>query len=96
MTTDTNFNVAWNDRNFGAVTASGSWNDKVYFSTDNQIGNDTLLGTLAFNGSLAQNQSVSRNLNVNIPRNQITQAPPNIHGGFGCAARYRARSERTQ
>ncbi|MCU1267467.1 MAG: Na-Ca exchanger/integrin-beta4 [Acidobacteria bacterium] len=70
---NTNFNLGWDDRNAGAVTANGPWKDKIFFSIDNQVGNDTFLGTLNFSGSLLHNQSVPRNLDVNIPANEISQ-----------------------
>jgi uncharacterized repeat protein (TIGR01451 family) len=70
--TDISFNVSWVDTNNGQARATGPWTDKVYLSTDNQLGNDTLLAQLAFSGSLDPGQSTpARVQSISIPRSAI-------------------------
>ncbi|MEJ7862508.1 MAG: CARDB domain-containing protein [Pyrinomonadaceae bacterium] len=71
--TDNVFDVSWTDKNSGQAQAVGPWVDKVYFSIDNQLGNDTLLGDFPFTGSLDPNQTSERIQSINIPRSVITQ-----------------------
>ena len=67
------FSVSWTDINAGDATAAPNWNDQVYFSTDNQIGADTLIGNLAVTTALAPNGSIARSIaNLVIPSTAIT------------------------
>lgn len=68
--TDTPFALSWTIRNAGNRRA-GNFTDKVYFSLDNQIGNDVEIGSFALNGFVEPNQSVNRTQNVTIPGNAI-------------------------
>lgn len=56
------FSLSWTDKNFGNAPAAPGWNDQVYFSIDNQVGSDTLLGSLNFTGTLAPDGTIDRTL----------------------------------
>lgn len=68
---DTSFAIQWNTMNSGN-RATVPMNESVYFSTDNQVGGDVLLGTFPLDQSLQPNESVTRIQNVSIPTNAIT------------------------
>ncbi len=70
--TDTPFALGWTDTNAGNRNA-GAFVDRVYFSLDDQVGNDVLIGTFALAGGLAPATSVNRIQNVSIPTDSITQ-----------------------
>jgi hypothetical protein len=63
----TTINVSWTVANGGVVPATGSWTDRVYLSTDDQLGDDTLLGSQGFSGSLAVGDSYPRSLTITLP-----------------------------
>ncbi len=71
--TDRPFDLSWTDANNGQTRADGPWVDKVFLSSDNQIGGDTLLSEFTFNGSLDPNQSVNRIQSITIPRTAVPQ-----------------------
>ncbi|MFH4284894.1 hypothetical protein WAJ30_21110, partial [Acinetobacter baumannii] len=48
---DTNFALQWTTTNAG-LRSAGPMNERVYFSTDNQVGGDVLLGTFPLDQSL--------------------------------------------
>jgi subtilase family serine protease len=67
------FGVSWTEKNFGTAPAAPAWNDTVYFSTDNQIGSDIVLGTLSFSGTVAPNEAIDRSIaSLTIPPSAIT------------------------
>src|SRR5439155_7747402 len=59
--------VTWDVANFGPGLAAGSWVDRVYLSADDQVGNDTLLGSFTHTGDLAGGERYSRTETVTIP-----------------------------
>src|SRR5262249_2141433 len=60
--------VSWDVSNLGAGLAAGSWVDRVYLSADDQVGNDTLLGSFTHTGDLAGSEHYSRTETVTIPQ----------------------------
>jgi hypothetical protein len=60
-------NVTWTVANQGVVPVSGSWLDRVYISSDNQLGDDTLAGSSNFNGDLAVGGSYTRAAQIVLP-----------------------------
>ena len=68
--TDTPFALSWTTANTGNK-ATGNFDEQVYFSTDNQVGSDTLLGTFPLMGGLAAGASVDRIQNVTIDTDLI-------------------------
>ncbi|MBP6003474.1 MAG: carboxypeptidase regulatory-like domain-containing protein [Pyrinomonadaceae bacterium] len=68
--TETAFAMAWTSSNLGNK-AAGTFSEQVYFSADNQVGSDVLLGTFLLSGGLAAGASVDRIQNVTIPTNAI-------------------------
>lgn len=72
INTTESFSVSWTDRNFGNAPAAPSWNDQVYFSIDNQVGSDTLIGSLNFSGTLAPDGTIDRTIaSLTIPPSAI-------------------------
>lgn len=63
----TSATVSWTVRNIGAGSASGSWADRVYLSTDASAGGDTLLGEIRWSSGLASGSNYNRSLSVVIP-----------------------------
>src|SRR5205823_5851540 len=59
--------ATWDVTNLGPGLAAGSWVDRVYFSTDDQVGNDTLLGSFTHTGDLAGSEHYSRTETVTVP-----------------------------
>lgn len=70
---DTNFALQWTTTNAG-LRSAGPMNERVYFSTDNQVGGDVLLGTFPLDQSLQPGESISRIQNVSIPTNAISSS----------------------
>lgn len=68
--TDVAFPLTWTTANTGNKDA-GAFSERVYFSLDNAVGSDTLLGTFPLSGGLAAGSSVERIQNVSIPFNAI-------------------------
>jgi len=71
--TDAAFNISWSVRNQGQARAVAPWTDRVFLSTDNQLGNDILVGEYPFNGALDPNQTADRIQSLTIARNAISQ-----------------------
>lgn len=65
--TGSNINVSWTVVNRGAVSTSGSWTDRIFLSTDNQLGDDILIGSANFSGTLSVNGTYNRTLNLALP-----------------------------
>jgi subtilase family serine protease len=66
--TDASFDISWIDTNNGMARATGPWTDKIYLSTDDQLGNDTLLSEFPFSQSLSPNESATRIQVIRVPR----------------------------
>ena len=58
--------VTWSVANKGNGAAGGSWIDRIYLSSDNQVGNDTLVATVAYNGTLDAGQSYVKTCQVTL------------------------------
>ena len=74
--TDSAFNISWTVKNQGQARANTPWTDRVFISTDNQPGNDTLVGEFPFNSNLEPNQTAERIQTLTIARNAISQDGP--------------------
>src|SRR5205085_9329871 len=74
--TDSAINVSWTVKNQGQARATAPWTDRVFLSTDNQLGNDTLLGEFPFNSNLEPNQTADRIQAITIARNAVSQDGP--------------------
>jgi subtilase family serine protease len=74
--TDAAFNISWTVRNQGQARAVAPWTDRVFLSTDNQLGNDILIGEFPFNSDLDPNQTADRIQTLTIARNAISQDGP--------------------
>jgi hypothetical protein len=62
------YSVAWRVRNLGPAATEGSWVDRLYLSQDASVGNDTLLGEVAYGGDeLAAGSSYVLGLALNFP-----------------------------
>jgi len=68
--TETAFPVEWTTSNAGNK-AAGTFSERIYFSNDNQVGSDLLLGTYPLSGGLTAGASVTRVQNVTIPTSTI-------------------------
>jgi len=60
-------NVTWTVSNMGDEDASGSWNDKVYLSVDQNASNDQLIATFPFTGTIPVGSFVTRTQAITIP-----------------------------
>lgn len=73
---DTPFAAEWTTANVGNRDA-GNFQERVYFSVDNQVNaNDVLIGTFPLSSGLAAGANVERIQNVTIPTNQVPLTPP--------------------
>lgn len=61
------FPMTWTIINQGNSPATGSWTDRVYFSDDTEIGNDTLARAFVFSGTIAPGESLQRTQDITIP-----------------------------
>ena len=68
--TDTPFSIGWTTTNAGNKDAA-TFSEQVYYSADNVVGSDILLGTFALTNGLAAGQSIDRIQNVTIPTGTI-------------------------
>ena len=61
--------ISWTDRNQGTATATGSWVDRVFLSTDSvlQVGVDPVLGSFPIDGPLSAGASVNRSQLIHLP-----------------------------
>ena len=59
--------AGWEVTNAGVGHAEGQWIDRVYFSADDQLGGDTLLGTFTHSAGLADGGSYTRTENFTLP-----------------------------
>lgn len=68
---DTQFALQWTTTNAGLRSSNPMW-ERVFFSTDNQVGGDVLLGEFLLNQPIAASESINRVQNVTIPTNSIS------------------------
>ncbi|MBK9164604.1 MAG: hypothetical protein IPM21_11990 [Acidobacteria bacterium] len=68
---DTQFALQWTTINTGLRASNPMW-ERVFFSTDNQVGGDVLLGEFLLNQPIAAGESINRVQNVTIPTNSIS------------------------
>ena len=62
--------VSWTVINNGVVPATGSWVDRIYLSTDGQLGDDDVaLGTASFTGTLTVGQTYTQTRSITVPDN---------------------------
>ncbi|MBX3394161.1 MAG: hypothetical protein KF841_02215 [Phycisphaerae bacterium] len=61
------FDLRFTVRNEGSDTAVGPWNDRVYFSSDDQIGGDTAVATLSYPAALAPDFEYERVVRIRLP-----------------------------
>jgi hypothetical protein len=59
--------LSWNVFNQGVVAATGSWIDRVFLSTDDQLGDDELIASIPFSGSVAIGGNYSRTQTITLP-----------------------------
>ncbi|HMJ91433.1 MAG TPA: CARDB domain-containing protein, partial [Candidatus Acidoferrum sp.] len=64
---DAKANVTFTVANSGPVPANGPWVDRIYISTDNQLGGDTLAGAVTNSVPLAPNSSYTRTVSIDLP-----------------------------
>lgn len=69
---DAAFPIEWTSANAGNKNA-GAFSDKVFFSLDNQVGNDVEIGNFPLTGGLNSGVSAKRIQNVTVPTNALTQ-----------------------
>lgn len=76
-TTEQYFDVSYRVGNDGIATAiptnatptmPGSWQERVFLSSDPYVGDDTLIGNFSFTGSLSVGQSFERTIPVRAPQ----------------------------
>lgn len=66
---DARANVTFTVGNPGPVPATGTWIDRVYISSDNQLGGDTLAGAVTNTAALAPNSTYTRTVSITLPAN---------------------------
>lgn len=59
--------VNWMIENLGFATAEGTWTQRVFISSDNRVGNDTLAGQYTFTGPLGEGQGYDRSAPIRMP-----------------------------
>lgn len=63
--------VTWTVRNRGTGDFQGSFSDRIFLSSDQQIGGDVVLQTFAFSGTLIAGGTVTRTQRVTLPAGQV-------------------------
>jgi len=58
---------SWTVTNQGAAAATGTWADRVWLSTDAQVGSDVQIGNFSFTGTLRPGESITRIQNYTLP-----------------------------
>ena len=61
--------ISWTVINSGTVAATGMWNDRLFLSADDQLGDDVLFFTRPFSGTLGVGESYTRTETVSLPVN---------------------------
>ena len=64
---DAKANVTFTVANTSSVAANGPWTDRIYISTDNQLGGDILAGAITNVVPLAPNSSYARTVSITLP-----------------------------
>lgn len=59
--------VGWRVENLGYAAAEGTWTQRVFVSSDNRVGGDTLVGQYTFTGPLGEGQGYDRSVPVRLP-----------------------------
>jgi hypothetical protein len=59
--------IGWTTRNNGQSSATGTWIERVFISSDNAVGDDILVGQYTFTGTLAHQQAYQRVANIELP-----------------------------
>ncbi len=59
--------IVWTVTNQGDVEATGTWNDLVYLSPDDRVGDDQLYGSFSFTGTLAPGETLTRSQLISLP-----------------------------
>ena len=92
--TNTNANFTYRVENQGLNAAAGPWVERVYLSTDDELGNDIQLGEYAFNGALPAGQFYEKTLPFSLPKTAgqywllaTTDATNTINEGTGTGER---------
>ncbi len=65
--TDTAFSLSWTTANAGNRATTANLLDRVYFSADQTVGSDTILGSFTLTGGLAAGATADRIQNITIP-----------------------------
>ncbi|MBI4516414.1 MAG: hypothetical protein HY699_11435 [Deltaproteobacteria bacterium] len=71
---NTQIAVSWTVTNSGDAQALQPWTDRIWLSTDNVLGGDTLLGGVTHTSDLAASGNYNENSNVTIPNGAATGA----------------------
>jgi Ca2+-binding RTX toxin-like protein len=92
--TNTNANFTYRVENQGLNAAAGPWVERVYLSTDDELGNDIQLGEYAFNATLPAGQFYEKTLPFSLPKTAgqywliaTTDATNTINEGTGTGER---------
>ncbi len=92
--TNTNANFTYRVENQGLNAAAGAWVERVYLSTDDELGNDIQLGEYAFNGTLPAGLFYEKTLPFSLPKTAgqywllaTTDATNTINEGTGTGER---------
>ncbi len=74
--TDTVFSLSWTTANAGNRATTANLVDRVYFSTDQTVGSDTILGSFTLTGGLAAGATADRIQNITIPYANVPASGP--------------------
>lgn len=59
--------IGWTLTNQGSASISGTWQDAVFLSDDELVGDDQYFGAFAFTGTIAPGQSITRRQMITLP-----------------------------
>lgn len=59
--------ILWMITNQGTADATGTWTDKVYLSSDQEVGGDRHFGNFNFTGTLSAGESIERRQLISLP-----------------------------
>jgi RHS repeat-associated protein len=59
--------VSWKITNQGTDDFTGTWNDSVYLSADDTIGEDSLYGVFTFSGTIPAGKAIDRTVPISVP-----------------------------
>jgi len=63
--------ITWKITNIGVKNVDGHWQDTVYLSSDNQIGDDIFAGSFAYTGTVSSGRSYSVAHDIYIPEDAV-------------------------